>query len=279
MDLRNKKILVTGANGYIGRNLLEFLSYCKLNVTAVGRKFDNLLPHIKYIEEDIFNIENPFIFFDKPDVCIHLAWKNGFIHNSLNHIDELPLHYKFLKNLLDNNISKVNVIGTMHEIGYHNGVVNNYTISNPTTLYGIAKDTLRRLVFSINKSNVNWLRLFYVYGNDSSNPSVFGKLLAAVKEGKPTFPINSGKNKYDFLSIDELVKQITIASLQLEIPGIINCCSGKAIPLDVMLNEYIKINKLIIKLSYNQFPDRLTESKFIYGDDNLIRHIMKKYSS
>jgi dTDP-6-deoxy-L-talose 4-dehydrogenase (NAD+) len=276
MDLRNKKILVTGANGYIGRNLLDYLSVLNLNVIAVSRKFDKVLPNIKYIEQDIFSIENPYIFFGKPDVCIHLAWSNGFNHNSESHIYQLPLHFKFINNLISNDILKINIIGTMHEIGTFEGKIDNFTISQPSNNYGIAKDSLRKFVFALNPANLNWLRLFYIYGKDSNNPSVFGKLLTANKEGKEYFPINSGKNKYDFIYIDDLVKQITIASLQTSILGIINCCSGIPIALDKMLLKYIKINNLDIKLDYNKFPDKISDSKIIYGDNEIIKFLTTK---
>ena len=279
MDLSNKHILVTGANGYIGRNLLYFLNGINLRVTAVSRKFNEFLPNIRYFEKDIFDIENPYEYFGKPNIVLHLAWQDGFIHNSHKHVEQISKHFKFLNDLINSGIDNVNVIGTMHEVGFHQGMVTNDIITNPTNLYGISKDALRKSLFSIGNKKIKWLRLFYIYGNDSSNLSVFGKLFQAASRGDLFFPINSGKNQYDFLNINALVKQLFAASIQENIFGIINCCSGLPVYLDEMLKKYIIINNLNIKLDYNKFPDRIGDSKIIYGDNTLINIIMNDFNS
>lgn len=56
-----------------------------------------------------------------PDSVIHLAWKDGFVHNSNAHMDNLSSHYKFLRNLVDAGCKNISVMGTMHEIGFYEG--------------------------------------------------------------------------------------------------------------------------------------------------------------
>jgi dTDP-6-deoxy-L-talose 4-dehydrogenase (NAD+) len=168
-------------------------------------------------------------------------------------------------------------MGSMHEIGYFEGKIDENTPSNPISLYGIAKDTLRKAVFlDENLDKLIWLRAFYIYGNDYLNPSVFGKLAQSEFQGKKTFPINSGKNKYDFIHINELSEQIALASTQFQYSGIINCCSGIPVSLSDMLEKYIKDNKFNIKLDLNKYPDRAYDSPLIYGDNKIIEEIKKK---
>ena len=97
------KILVTGANGYIGSKVVKQL--CDLNVDVIATDFSNVNidSRARYIEADIFkNDVNWFEYFDKPDVCLHLAYRDGFVHNSMKHMGDLSNHYNFMTNLIDN---------------------------------------------------------------------------------------------------------------------------------------------------------------------------------
>ena len=66
------------------------------------------------------------------------------------------------------------------------------------------------------------MRGYYIYGDDLRNHSIFTKLLEASKKGDKTFPFTSGKNQYDFMSVDKLVEQIVAIISQNEVDGIIN---------------------------------------------------------
>ncbi|MFR3431567.1 MAG: hypothetical protein ACLTTH_16475 [Holdemanella porci] len=34
--------------------------------------------------------DNPYEYFENPDVLLHLAWRDGFVHTSPFHIQDLP---------------------------------------------------------------------------------------------------------------------------------------------------------------------------------------------
>ena len=95
--------------------------------------------------------------------------------------------------------------------------------------------------------------------------------------GQKLFPFTSGKNKYDFIHVDELAMQISKVILQRDIQGIINCCSGKPISLSEQVEWYIRYNQLDIKLDYGKYPDRLYDSPCVYGDDSKIRKVLSVY--
>ena len=214
----------------------------------------------------------------KPDACIHMAWKDGFVHNSAAHMVNVSAHYKFLCSMIDAGCKRIAVMGTMHEIGFHEGVIDEYTPCNPLTLYGIAKNALRQalLLYAKDKNvNIYWLRAYYILGDDMKNHSLFTKHLEAVDAGKKTFPFTTGKNKYDFITVDELADQIAAASTQDEVTGIITVCTGTAMSLAARKEMFIKEHKLDIKLDYGAFPDRPYDSKIVYGDAMKINEIMR----
>ena len=170
-------------------------------------------------------------------------------------------------------------MGTMHEVGYWEGAIDENTPCNPISMYGIAKDSLRRsmILYTQQKGVIlQWLRAYYILGDDKHNNSIFCKLLLAAEEGKKTFPFTTGKNKYDFITVDELAKQISAAVSQSEINGIINCCTGNPMSLAERVEQFIKENNLDIKLEYGAFPDRPYDSPCEYGDDTKIQIILNK---
>lgn len=274
------KIVITGANGYIGRHVVKEALSRGHEVIAVDLNHKDIDSRAVLSDVNIFSgNEKIFEQLNCPDLCIHMAWKDGFIHNSPNHMENISEHFTFLNNMIKGGCKNISVMGTMHEIGFHEGIVDENTPCNPLSQYGVAKNALRQSLLLLAKvSNVNlyWLRAFYITGDDSKNCSIFTKLLSADEEGKEKFPFTTGTNKYDFIDIKELARQIVSASTQEEITGIINVCSGEPIALKDKVERFIQDNHLNIKLDYGVFPDRAYDSKIIYGDNTKIKMIMSK---
>ena len=275
-----QKVLVTGANGYIGRNVINYLLDSNIDVVAVDISLNKIISEkVKKIEINIFeNTDYLFSNLQNVGTCIHLAWRNGFVHNSITHLEDIALHYKFLKKIYEFGIRNINVIGTMHEIGYWEGEVDNDTTTNPISFYGIAKNSLRQSLKILEDSDkelfIKWLRVFYIQGDDRNNNSIFSKILQKEEEGAKTFPFTTGKNKYDFINISILAEMISKAALQTEVTGIINCCSGKPVSLKEKVELFLKENNLKIKLEYGVFPDRSYDSPAIWGNNSIISKIM-----
>ena len=275
------KILVTGANGYLGQGVVKHLLDCGVNVVATDIRVDAVDDRAELVPGNIFEIENPYEYFGKPDVLLHMAWRDGFVHNSDKHVLDLPNHYKFITDFATSGIKMISVIGSMHEIGFYEGSINENTTCHPMSLYGIGKNALRdcvELVAKQNNINWQWLRGYYIVGNTAYGASIFSKITAAEKEGKEEFPFTTGQNQYDFLDYEEFCEQVAAAASQDKVNGIINICSGKPEKLATRVERFIAENGYSIRLKYGAFPDRLYDSKAVWGDNTKISKIMEEHN-
>ncbi|GHU66538.1 nucleoside-diphosphate sugar epimerase [Clostridia bacterium] len=282
-------ILVTGSSGYIGRHVVAELLRRGHLVIANDVTLDAYyvgVSRVTQTQENIFS-GAPDIFdrLGRPNVLIHLAWEAGFVHNSPVHMQKLSAHYRFLTDMATGGLTDMAVMGSMHEVGFFEGAVTAETPCNPLSLYGVSKNTLRQAIqIEVIRQNFRlyWLRGYYIYGDDMRGSSIFAKISQAAAEGKKTFPFTTGKNKYDFIHIDELAQQIVAAATQTRLPdtspitGVINVCSGKPVSLAEQVETFIRENGYDIALEYGAFPDRPYDSKEIWGDGGLIREILAK---
>lgn len=276
------KILVTGANGYLGQGIVRSILNNGHCVVATDFNTQFVDERAERIVCNLFEVDNPYSFFGEPDVLLHLAWRDGFVHYSSAHIDDLPKHYAFIKKMVDGGIQQVAVMGSMHEIGFFEGSINESTPCHPTTPYGIGKNALRDLTQMICKQNnivFQWLRGYYIVGNSKFGSSIFSKITAAVDEGKTEFPFTLGQNQYDFIDYSDFCAQVAAVVGQKNEQGIINICSGKPEKLADRVERFIKENGYRIKLQYGAFPDRPYDSKAIWGNDTKIRKIMENQTN
>ncbi len=273
------KVLVTGANGYLGQGIVKHLLDNGHAVIATGRKLDRVDGRAQKIACDLFSVEEPYNYFDKPDILLHLAWRDGFVHYSDAHINDLPKHYALISAFAKSDIMTIVGMGSMHEIGFFEGSIKEETPCNPITPYGISKNGLRQLTQMLCKQTNKkfmWLRGYYIVGNTQYGSSIFSKITSAEAEGKSEFPFTLGQNQFDFIDYENFCEQVARAVVQDEVLGVINICSGHPEKLADRVERFIKENGYQIKLKYGAFPDRPYDSKAVWGDGQKIEEIMKK---
>lgn len=274
-------VVITGAGGYVGRHVVRAVADLGYRPVAITRRRpeEPLDARAETVEADVldpgFELDS-IVPVREVAAVIHLAWQDGFVHNASSHMDSLSAHYRVLTGLTDLGIRRIAALGTMHEVGYWEGAIDADTPTNPVTLYGIAKDALRRsTLLSIGgRSQYVWLRAFYILGDDRRNRSIFAKLLEAADRGETEFPFTTGSTLYDFIDVAELGRQIAVAATTDGVVGVLNVCTGAPESLASRVERFISEQELGIRLRYGAFPDRPYDSPGIWGDAEAINALM-----
>lgn len=274
-----KTILVTGAAGYIGRHVVKTALDMGHRVIAADFAFKGVDERAEFCDVPLFSGDkNIYKALGSPDVCIHLAWRDGFRHNASSHMKDLSSHVVFCNNMAAGGLPLLTVMGTMHEVGYWEGAITADTHCAPQSQYGIAKNALRQsLMLSLPAAGcrLHWLRAYYITGDEAHGSSIFAKITQAELDGKKTFPFTTGKNKYDFIDVDRLAQMIVAASVQDKVGGIINVCTGQPQSLADRVEQFLREKQYKIRLDYGAFPDRPYDSPGVWGDPAQINAILQ----
>lgn len=278
------KVLVTGATGFIGNHVVRELLNQGQEVIATSKNRDKAwlydwFPVVRYIPYDLnANREHLFQFFYEPDVVIHLAWE--WLHNyrDVSYFERMFTQYRFLKNLLAGGLKSLTVTGTCLEYGLQNGCLSEGTPTRPTTPYGLAKDTLRKILECLQQKyhfSFKWLRLFYMYGEGQNPGSLLSQLDRAIERRDEVFNMSSGEQLRDYLPVEKVAEYIVKCALQNEVLGVINCCSGKPISIRKVVEDHMKHIGKTIKLNRGYYPYTSYEPMAFWGDNTKFKKAIK----
>lgn len=242
------RILITGANGFVGRQIIRSLDAIGVDLIPVvrdGKSHEVLsFSNVKKIitSKDLFSEEEDW--WEEQckdvDVVIHAAWyvEAGKYQDSAKNIDCLIGSLKLAKGAAKAGVSRFLGLGTCAEYDYTQGKLTIETPLKPLTTYASTKASLFTTLSEwLPRQSVNfsWIRLFYLYGEGENPTRLIPYVRSQVSQGK-FVDLTSGEQVRDFMDVVEVGKQIAKISLSNQI-GPINLCSGNPVTVRQLVEK------------------------------------------
>lgn len=198
------KILITGGNGFIGRNLKRVLPQYKYEVLAPSRT-----------ELDMTDLPALLSYFskNKVDAIIHTAFKGHF--SADNNYGDFIDNIKMFDNLAycDRNAIPTIIIGSGAEYDrrYSINIADESSIfkSWPIDLYGLSKNIISRRALDTDNDEIGnpfVIRLFGCFGTDEPEYRFIKRSILRLQQGLP-IEINKNRNM-DFFFVDDVARVI-----------------------------------------------------------------------
>ena len=277
-----RSILITGATGFIGYHVVAALKNMTGNhrIIATGRDEAKLKQlGVDYVVYDFS--EHHADCYDqlkRPDDLIHLAWAGLPNYQAAYHIERnLIEQYRFLKDMIRGGLKRLTVSGTCFEYGMQCGCLKEEDLTQPNTIYGSAKDCLRRMIEMLGDNcnfKLKWLRLFYTYGSGQNSNSIFSQLERAIETGQQEFNMSFGEQLRDYMPVKEMAGYIATLGLDKSFSGICNICSGKPVSIRRLVEERIQQLGADLKLNLGHFPYSAYEPMAFWGESSRMTRLV-----
>ncbi len=267
-------IAVSGATGFIGRHVLDELEQQGLTATLLMRPSSRPLPqagrHRVVRIDPAIPGEQAYELCGRPEALIHLAWGGLPNYWSLHHFEnELPMQYRFIKQLVMSGLPNLVVAGTCLEYGLMSGPLNEDLDVRPVVPYAYSKDGLRRQLGFLKREKqfaLTWARLFYMHGEGQSATSLLPQLRSAVTRAEKRFPMSGGEQLRDFLPVADVARYLVGLAGKQRDHGVVNVCSGKPISVRSLVEGWIEQHGWSIQPEFGVYPYPDYEPMAFWGD-------------
>ena len=211
-----KKILVTGGVGFIGSNLIKDLinlnfELVSLDNYSTGSKI-NELDGVKYIEDDILNIDNILNDFD---FCFHLAAQSRVQPSFDNPEESLNVNVLGTSRVIEwSRLNDTKVVYAGSSSKHH------YPSESPYAMYKFLGEEVCKLYKESYNVNVEIARFYNVYGPGENIDEIYGNVIgiwiSKIMKGEPLPIVGDGEQKRDFVHVNDIVdglKKIAFSDL------------------------------------------------------------------
>jgi nucleoside-diphosphate-sugar epimerase len=276
------RILLTGANGFIGSQVAECFArdghplIFLLRPGSDESRIAHLVASASVIRGDISDLKAAAdqIKAAQPEVCVHMAWyaEPGKYLTSLENV--ILLRSSIELALLLNSIGCKRFVGagTCFEYATSDTKLDESSATDPATIYAAAKLSLFEFLERFAKTrgmSFAWLRFFYQYGPHEHParlvPNVTLKLLRNERA-----PVSSGEQIRDFLHVSDVGRAACAVALS-DLEGAVNIGSGEPVSIREIVETIARITNRPDALDFGAFPQRAGDPPYICADNSRLR--------
>jgi nucleoside-diphosphate-sugar epimerase len=234
-----RRALVTGATGFVGRHALRALAELGFEVHAASRGEPpaELAGLAVWHRADLLEPSSAeaVIGATRPSHLLHLAWyaEHGEYWGSLENVRWVEASLRLLRRFADADGRRAVVAGTCAEYDWSRSPLSEVdTPLRPATLYGAAKHGLHVVAAALAAGagfELAWGRIFFLYGPHEDPRRLVASVARALVRGERA-PASHGRQLRDFLHAEDVAGAFA-ALLASEVTGAVNVASGQGVAI------------------------------------------------
>lgn len=276
-----KRVLVTGATGFIGSHCLAPLLQRGYEVHAVSTKSGAIAePSIVWHQTDLLDGSSceRLMTTVKPTHLLHLAWyvvPGKLISSDLN-FDWVRSSIELLRLFQRQGGRRVVMSGSSYEYDWNYGYCHEMrTPTAPNTIYGACKHALDVMVQAFCQAHGvshAWPRIFFLYGPKEHPDRLVSSVIRSVLQGQEA-RCSHGKQIRDYLHVQDVAEAL-VSVLDSGIEGAVNIGSGTAVTLREMIVTIGRILGREDLLKLGAIPSRANDAPLVVADvERLINEV------
>lgn len=231
-----KKVLVTGATGLIGKELVTPLKEAGFDIYSITIDKDNPQNGIHWIAGNLFDENSIKSVMEKvrPEYLLNMAWctTGDYLSSDINY-KFLNAGINLLKYFKDNGGKRAVFAGTCFEYKFKDSPLKETDELDPQkTVYTFCKNKLHEIAeyfCKVNNINFGYGRIFYVYGRNEDKSRLTGMIIDKLSKNEEVI-IKSGKLYKDYMYAKDIAGAF-VALLNSKVESSVNICTGKAISI------------------------------------------------
>jgi nucleoside-diphosphate-sugar epimerase len=225
------RVLLTGATGFIGREVVRPLRAAGAEIHTLGRS-DPGIPGVSHHRVDLLGHDLDAVRALGATHLIHLAWypERAFWIAPEN-LDWVAASARLVRAFAAGGGRRALVAGSCAEYAWGPARLDEAASPiAPSSLYGSAKASLHAQLAKDAPElglSLAWARIFFPYGPLERPQRLLGTLLAAMRSGERAH-FSGGYQRRDFIHVEDAAAAI-VAILAAPIEGAVNVASGGAV--------------------------------------------------
>lgn len=274
-----KRVLVTGASGFVGRGSIPELVARGYDVHVVSQTLRSDWPKgVVSHQADLLDAiaRQDLVRAVRPTHLLHFAWyaENGKFWTALENVAWTEASLGLLRDFAAVGGHRATFAGTCAEYAWTTDAdLTESAPREPTTLYGICKNSLRAVIEAAAPQmgvSLAWGRIFFIYGPAEARARLVASAIVKLLTGEPA-SFTHGRQVRDFLHVADLARGF-VELLDSAITGPMNIASGQPIALRDVIQRIGELTERPDLINLGAIPASANEPPRIVADISRLKN-------